>query len=151
MGTATSGLTFFQQVGGTVGLAITGTIFGTTMAEEVPRQLAAASVPEQIAQGFANSGFDPNQVGVGDLGATILAGVPEQFRAMVEPFIPAIVGAIEQAFSIATAATFYPGIITAAIAAGLVLLLREVPIREHAPEEEVGATAAGRAIAEPAD
>ena len=29
LGTATSNLTFFQQVGGTVGLAITGTIFAT--------------------------------------------------------------------------------------------------------------------------
>ena len=29
LGTATSNLTFFQQVGGTVGLAITGTIFGS--------------------------------------------------------------------------------------------------------------------------
>ncbi len=42
LGAATSNLTFFQQVGGTVGLAITGTIFGTTLGEEVPRRLAAA-------------------------------------------------------------------------------------------------------------
>ena len=45
LGAATSNLTFFQQVGGTVGLAITGTIFGTTLGEEVPRRLAAADVP----------------------------------------------------------------------------------------------------------
>jgi EmrB/QacA subfamily drug resistance transporter len=39
LGTATSNLTFFQSVGGTIGLAITGTIFGTTLAAEAPRQL----------------------------------------------------------------------------------------------------------------
>ena len=37
LGVATSNLTFFQQVGGTVGLAIAGTIFGTVLREEVPR------------------------------------------------------------------------------------------------------------------
>ena len=37
LGAASSSLTFFQQVGGTVGLAITGTIFASTLAEQVPR------------------------------------------------------------------------------------------------------------------
>ena len=46
LGTATSALTLFQQVGGTVGLAITGTLFGSTLLEEVPKQLAAAGVPD---------------------------------------------------------------------------------------------------------
>jgi EmrB/QacA subfamily drug resistance transporter len=135
LGTATSNLTFFQQVGGTVGLAITGTIFQTTLLGEVPRQLATAPVPDQIKQGFSQGGVDPNALqGVGDLGAAILASVPAQFRALVEPHIPAIVGAIHQAISIATAATFVTGIVAALVAAGLVLFLREVPIREREPE-----------------
>jgi EmrB/QacA subfamily drug resistance transporter len=136
MGTATSALTFFQQVGGTVGLAITGTIFGSAMVEEVPRRLAAAPIPPEVALGFSQRPVDLNAVGiVGDLGAAILAGVPEQFRPLVEPHIAAIVVAIHDAFSIATAATFYTGIVAALIAAGLVLVLREVPIRAHEPEE----------------
>jgi hypothetical protein len=64
---------------------------------------------------------------VGDLGAAILAGVPEAFRTQVEPFIPALVGAIHEAFSLATAGTFLVGIATSLAAAGLVLLLREAP------------------------
>ena len=63
---------------------------------------------------------------VGDLGATILSGVPEAARAQVEPFIPALVDAIYEAFTMATASTFTVGIVTALLAAGLVLLLREV-------------------------
>ena len=54
---------------------------------------------------------------VGDLGASILAQVPEQFEATVEPLIPAIVDGIHTAFSIATGATFVVGIVTALIAA----------------------------------
>jgi MFS family permease len=125
LGTGTSSLTLFQQVGGTVGLAITGTIFSTTFLDEVPRQMAAEGVPSQLAQGFASGGASTlnNIGGVGDLGAAILAQVPEAFRAQVEPYIDAMVQGIHQAFSIATAAAFVIGIITALAASAIVFAL----------------------------
>jgi len=125
LGTATSSLTLFQQVGGTVGLAITGTIFGTTLLEETPKQLVAAGVPEQFATQFASgdSGSFNDLTNVGDLGASILANVPEQARPLVEPLIPAIVNGIHVAFSIATSATFMIGIATSLLAALVVLVL----------------------------
>ncbi len=122
LGAATSNVTLFQQLGGTVGLAITGTIFGSVMLEEVPKQITAAGVPAEFADQFAASGGGAlNDVaGVGDLGASILADVPEAFRAQVEPLIPAIVEGIHNAFSLATASTFFVGIFTA-LAAFLVV------------------------------
>jgi MFS family permease len=145
LGTATSSLTLFQQVGGTVGLAITGTIFGSTLLEEVPKQLVAAGVPSQFAGQFAggSSSFN-NLTNVGDLGASILAQVPEQFRATVEPLIPAMVDGIHTAFSIATGATFIVGIATALLAALLILVVMpagrmgesEESLRARAPETE---------------
>jgi hypothetical protein len=125
LGTATSSLTLFQQVGGTVGLAITGTIFGTTLLEEVPDQLVAAGVPEQFVGQFASgdSATFNELTNVGDLGASILASVPEQVRPVVEPMIPAIVEGIHVAFSIATSATFVVGIATSLLAALVVLVL----------------------------
>jgi hypothetical protein len=134
LGTATSNLTFFQQVGGTVGLAITGTIFGSRLIEELPGQLAAAGVPPEIGGALAGGG--PGSLdaltGVGDLGQAILAAVPPEIKAQVEPFVPGIVDAIYNAFSIATASTFVPGIVAAVVAAGLVLLLKEAPARAPA-------------------
>jgi len=128
LGTASSSLTFFQQVGGTVGLAITGTAFASAIAEQVPAQVAAAEIPPQLAEAMAGGGVGAEQLtGVGDLGAAILAGIPEAARAQVEPFIPNLVDAIYEAFSLATASTFTVGIVTSLIAAGLVLLLREAP------------------------
>jgi EmrB/QacA subfamily drug resistance transporter len=142
LGTATSNLTFFQSVGGTVGLAITGALFGTTLIEETPRRLAAAELPPELLAGFAGSGFRPDQAaGVGDLGDSILAQVPDAFKAQVEPFIPAIVGAIDQAFSIATANTFLIGIVATLLAAGLVAMLKEVPMRAEVPSPAPAATA----------
>jgi EmrB/QacA subfamily drug resistance transporter len=144
LGTGTSSLTLFQQVGGTVGLAITGTIFGSTYLEELPKQLSAAGVPQQITSGILSGGGQStlnNLGGVGDLGAAILAGTPEQYRAQLEPFIGAIVSGIYEAFSIATSAAFVTGIITALLAAGLIFVLlpavrmgeREYPTPAAAP------------------
>jgi EmrB/QacA subfamily drug resistance transporter len=143
LGTATSNLTFFQSVGGTVGLAITGTTFGTTLAEQAPSQLEAAGLPPELVAGFSQGGGVRADAltGVGDLGAAILAQVPAAFRAQVEPFIPAIVDALHQAISIATASTFVIGIVASLVAAGLVAMLREVPIRHEAPAGSPAATA----------
>jgi hypothetical protein len=133
LGAGTSSLTFFQQVGGTVGLAITGTIFASTITNEIPNQLIAGQVPPEVAGGLAQGGLDPNALsGVGDLGAAILAGLSEGARAQVEPFIGQIVHAIYAAFSIATSATFVPGIACALLAAVLVLFYKEVPIKAEA-------------------
>jgi EmrB/QacA subfamily drug resistance transporter len=139
LGTATANLTFFQQVGGTVGLAITGTIFASTLTDEVPRQVAAAEIPPELAEMMAQGGLATEQLtAVGDLGAAILAGVPEAMRAQVEPSIPALVDAIHQAFSLATSDTFLVGVVTSLIAAGLVLFLRERSREAVEPDAEVG-------------
>ncbi len=62
--------------------------------------------------------------------------MPAEARAVVEPYVPAIVGAIHEAFSIATSNTFLLGIGATAVAAGLVLLLGEAQARANESETE---------------
>ncbi|MDQ3871712.1 MAG: MFS transporter [Chloroflexota bacterium] len=131
VGVATSSLTFFQQIGGTVGLTIAGTVFASRLRTEIPTQLVTAGVPSKFVAQFSGTGAGAIDVtGTGDLGQRILAGVPPQFRGTVEPLIPNIVRGIHEAFSIALASTFWVGIVAAILAAGAVLFLREVPMRE---------------------
>ena len=130
IGSATSSLTFFQQIGGTVGLTIAGTLFADRFKTEVPVQLVAAGVPQQMVDQFnASGGGGLDLTGTGDLGAAILKGTPEAFRPLVEPLIPNIVKGIHEALSIAIANTFWVGIVAALIAAVLVVFLHEVPMR----------------------
>jgi hypothetical protein len=136
IGAATSSVSFFQQVGGTVGLAITGTVFATSMTREMPAALGSAGVPPQVTQALAGSGGVEALTGVGTTGAAFLASLPADVRGLVEPFVPAIVGAIHSAFSIATASTFAIGIVTSLLAAALVLLFREAPVRASEREWE---------------
>jgi hypothetical protein len=136
IGAATSSVTFFQQVGGTVGLAITGTVFATSMTRELPAALGSAGVPPEVGQALAGSGGVEALTGAGTSGGAFLASLPADVRGLVEPFMPAIVGAIHSALSIATASTFAIGIATSLIAAALVLLFREAPAAASERESE---------------
>jgi len=144
LGVATSNLTFFRQIGGSVGLAVTGTIFGTRLIEELPGQLTAAGVPAQAVSQFSGAGTNAldNLVGVGgNLGDQILATVPEAFRAAVEPMIPMIVDGIYRAFTIGVTAAFQLGVVTTILAVGAALFLHEIPLRTHTGEAPAAAPA----------
>jgi EmrB/QacA subfamily drug resistance transporter len=134
IGAASSSLSFFQQVGGTVGLAITGTVFASSMAKEVPAALGSAGIPPEVGQAFGQAGGTEALTGVGNTGPALLASLPPEARGLVEPHLPAIVDAINAAFSISTANTFLIGIATTVLAAGLVLLFREAPATATDPE-----------------
>jgi EmrB/QacA subfamily drug resistance transporter len=140
IGVATSNLTFFQQIGGTVGLTIAGTVFAGRLTEEIPAQLLAAGVPKPFVDQFA-SGQSVDATGVGDLGQRILASVPAEAQAAVQPLIPGIVQAIHQAFSLAISSTFWVGIVAAIIAAAFVVFLREEPMRTTFEMEDPAAAA----------
>ena len=145
LGVATSNLTFFRQIGGSVGLAVTGTIFGSRLIQELPGQLTAAGVPPEAVSQFSGAGTSAldNLIGVGgDLGAQILATVPEAFRAAVQPLIPAIVEGIHRAFTIGVTAAFQLGVITTILAAGTALFLKEIPLRTHTGEAPASAPTA---------
>jgi hypothetical protein len=138
IGVATSSLTFFQQIGGTVGLTIAGTVFADRFVAELPRQMTAEGVDPLIVGAFGAGGGGNvlgQLTGTGDLGQQILANTPEQFRPIVQENLDAIVAGIHGAFAIATSSVFYVGIVAAAAAAVFCLFLREQPAREGTPAE----------------
>jgi EmrB/QacA subfamily drug resistance transporter len=130
IGVATGSLTFFQQIGGTVGLTLASTILADRLTTELPAQLIKAGVPPQALVGLSTA--SPADVakldlfGTGDLAGRLAAVIPPEAQAL----IPAIVKGVHEAFSIAIASTFWIGIAGAIIAAVLVLFLEEVPMRE---------------------
>jgi MFS family permease len=158
LGVATSNLTFFRQIGGTVGLSIAGSLFGTQLAGLLPQRLAANGVPQQLAdqlgaKGAGGGGFDLNNLlGVGaDLGAAILAAVPEPLRPLVQPHVPAIVTSIYESISFSIGSVFWLGVGAAAVAFVGVVVIRELPLRTSfgpvraRPAAEVPTASAGPA------
>ncbi len=151
LGVATSNLTFFRQIGGTIALAFVGTIFATSFQDNLIPQMSAAGVPQQVLDGFkqasSSGSFDFSSLtGVGDLGAAILAAIPAQAQAVVQPFIGAMVEGVHGAFSLATAQAFWLGVV-GSIGAGLAALaIKEIPLRTSNEAPVPTRTAVGAGI-----
>ena len=139
IGVATSSLTFFQQIGGTIGLTIAGTLLADSLTKEIPNRLLANGMPQQMVDGFQAAqeagGGALELTGTGDLGTQILESIPAEARAFVEPFIDQIVLSIHEAFAIAIASTFWVSIGAAILAAVFVLFLPEIAAPGRQPEE----------------
>ena len=135
LGVATSNLTFFRQIGGTVALAIVGTIFSSSLLEEIGPQLTAAGTPQPLVDGFT-AGINSGQIdfqgltGTGDLGQAILANAGPG-AAAIEPYISNIVAGIHQAFSLGVANTFWVGVAAAVAAALAASMMQQLSLRSH--------------------
>jgi EmrB/QacA subfamily drug resistance transporter len=131
VGVATASLTFFQQIGGTIGLTIASTVLAGSLTREFPGRLLANGLPSQLVDQFssgagAGGGSLLQLTGTGSIRNEILdkAGA---FRAFIEPFIDQIVQALREALAIAIASTFWVSIGAALLAALLVLFLKDQP------------------------
>jgi EmrB/QacA subfamily drug resistance transporter len=143
LGVATGSLTFFRQIGGSVGLAIVGTIFAQSFGDKLVPQLQASGVPAPVAaQIGAQAGNANSQLTAAgsDLGQTLAQVLPAQLQAL----IPQIVAGIHEAFSLAVADTFWFGLGATILAlVAIVVALPEVPLRGMVPR---GAQATGRPV-----
>jgi hypothetical protein len=138
IGVATSNLTFFRQIGGSVGLAIAGSIFASTFASQLPTQLASAGVPSAVVSQFAQgSGAATNSLtGVGNLSSQL----SKQLPAAAAPLIPEITTGIQSDLSAAIAGLMWLG--AGSALAGLLFLLMtpELPLRRTTTAEEEAKT-----------
>jgi EmrB/QacA subfamily drug resistance transporter len=129
IGVASSSLTFFQQIGGTIGLTIASTLFASRLMEEVPKQLVAAGVPPEAVAGFSQGGSSLNLTDT-NLRESILAQFPQ-----AAPIVDAIVAGIRESISLALGGAIWIGIGAAIIAVIAVLFLKEVPLTTNWGDE----------------
>jgi EmrB/QacA subfamily drug resistance transporter len=143
LGVATSNLTFFRQIGGTVALAIVGTLFASSFQEQIAPQMTIAGVPGPVVTGFtqamSSGALDFNQLtGTGDIGQGIVAAQPA-----LAPVVPQIVAGIHQAFSLGVASTFIVGIVGAIAAALAAAAMQELKLRQSTTEQAAVAASDG--------
>jgi len=126
LGAATSDLTLFRQIGGTVGLTLAFTLFRNFLSWDAIRtQLLTAGAPSQLVPVSAPAGFDTGQLtNVGGSGPAFLDRIPP---AMQQTFLDGF----HRAFSIALANSMWLGVGALAVAVISVSLLHEQPLRHH--------------------
>jgi hypothetical protein len=131
LGAATSDLTLFRQIGGTVGLTFAFTLFRNFLSWDAIRtQLVAAGAPAQFVPATPPAGFDAGQLtNVAGNGAGVMARVPAEMQ-------PIFLKGFHEAFSIALGHSMWLGVGALAIAVLSVVLLREAPLRHHVGETD---------------
>jgi hypothetical protein len=141
IGVATSNLTFFRQIGGSVGLAIAGSIFALTFATQLPAHLASAGVPPAIVNHLAaGSGSATNSLtGVGNVGSTLAQQFPGQPQVVAK-----VVAGIQGDLSASIAGLMWLGALSALGALLVTLVLPELPLRRTTTAQEEAA--AGRPV-----
>jgi len=153
LGVATSNLTFFRQIGGTVALAIVGTMFASSFQSElVPQLTGSGASPQSLAlmgQAAASGALDFGKLtGTGDLGQALQAAIP----ALPAADIPKLVAGIHQAFSLGISGTFIIGVGAAIIAALAAAAMQELALRRTTGAQDASTASApdGRRPALPA-
>lgn len=127
LGVATSTLTFLRQIGGSVGLAISGTLFSQSFTQKLPQQLIASGVPRRVIGHFSrggSTGGQGNLTGV-SLGSQLAHALP----ASLQPLIPRIVTGIHAAFSLAIGQVFWLTVGAGLMAFLAVLVLPDLTLR----------------------
>jgi MFS family permease len=123
MGVATSTLTLLRQIGGSVSLAVAGTLFNQSFTQNLPTQLAANGVPAAVADPIVAAASNGGLTGLG--AASQLGAASPQLQALV----PHIVTALHEAETFAIAQLFWLTIAAAVVAFFCTLAIQERPLR----------------------
>jgi EmrB/QacA subfamily drug resistance transporter len=147
LGVATSTLTLLRQLGGSVSLAIAGTLFNSSFTQDLPTRLLANGVPAPVANQLAAAAASGS---LASLGASSQLAASPQLRAL----IPRILDALHQAETYAIAQLFWLSLAAAAAAFLFTVIIRETPLRSGPAlrQEQVEDMVNGRApdLVEPA-
>lgn len=140
VGVATSQVQFWQQMGGTVGTAILGSILANRLPVNIRSEFGKVQVPPQLAGRFkpGTGSFDASLFTDPTKQQALLAGIPAALR----PAVQQLLNSFDHAYKLALATTlhemFLIAIVFVAIAAVASLFLHEVPLgRQPEPIVEV--------------
>lgn len=125
LGVATSTLTFFRQIGGSIGLAISGTFFIQQFSTDLPKQLAAQKVPASVLARLQGSGAS-NLTGVG-----LASQLKHAHPGLSTQLISRVVIAAHNAISAAIGDVFWLAVGASIIAFFATALIIEHPLRQR--------------------
>jgi MFS family permease len=133
LGAGTGTLVFMRQIGGSVGLAVAGTVFATEFSAKLPGQLSARGVPEAVTQQILT--HQGNVQGVGNLLPTLRQVLPPSLQHLA----PAIVNGIYNTFALSVADLFWVSVAAASLAFVGLLWLHDSKLHHYGEEPSVAA------------
>jgi EmrB/QacA subfamily drug resistance transporter len=142
MGTATSDLTLFRQIGTTVGITMAFTLFRNNLTWDLLHdRIVAAGAPPNLVPTTPPAGFDLGQLtSVGSSGSPLafLSQLPAQAQQI-------FLTGFHDAFTLSISNSMWLGVAAALVAAVAALGLKEIPLRRTASPGAQRMAAAARA------
>ncbi|WP_405109107.1 MDR family MFS transporter [Paenibacillus sp. FSL K6-1217] len=130
LGVATATNTLFRNLGGTIGIAVMGTVMNTTLTHKLEAVVSSGKGPDlskvdpeaaKQLSAFMNPQLLLDQPKLKELHTTL----PEQIRPLFNQLIEMLRGALSDSLTV----VFLSGTALLVIAAVLVMFLREIPLR----------------------
>ncbi|KWX79482.1 MDR family MFS transporter [Paenibacillus jilunlii] len=140
LGVATATSTLFRNLGGTIGIAIMGTVMNTTLTHKLENAVHSGQGPDMSKldaesarqlSAFMNPQMLLDQPKLKELHATL----PEQIRPLFNQLIEMLRSALSDSLTV----VFLSGTALLVIAALLVVFLKEIPLRSSEARTEVKA------------
>lgn len=144
LGVATATTTLFRNLGGTIGIAVMGTVMNTTLTHKLESAVASGKGPDlskldpeaaKQLTAFMNPQLLLDQPKLKELHTTL----PEQIRPLFNQLIEMLRGALSDSLTV----VFLSGTALLVIAAVLVLFLKEIPLRSSESKTVAAAEEAG--------
>ncbi|WP_104431674.1 DHA2 family efflux MFS transporter permease subunit [Kineococcus xinjiangensis] len=136
IGVATSSVTFFRQMGGTLGTAVFLSILFSTLGERIAEGYQRAAGTPEFAAGLRDAGLTPQQLqerlGQATSNTSVVAALPD---VLSHPF--------REGFTASTSLIFLVAAGIMAIGVAVVAFLPSLPLRAGSPMAARGGTGAG--------
>lgn len=135
MGVSTASATFFRQIGGTLGVALFLSILFAQLTPSITSQLQDAAKSPEFQQAVAAGASSPNPVEA-EIARGLMSGDPSAASAamndtsFIEQLNPTLAAPFKDGFAIAFEAVYPPIVILAVVSLLLILIWREVPLRQ---------------------
>ncbi|MBS7531267.1 MFS transporter [Hazenella sp. IB182353] len=134
LGVATSTMQTFRQIGGTIGVAILGTIMGILMEDQLMEERAATTAPTPSSEMSQTLGQlqDPQALMNPDQLESIRATLPAEFT----PLFDQILLTLREALNYAINGVFLVGASAILLALIVAFFIKEIPLRTSNQDEE---------------
>ncbi|MFM1724576.1 MDR family MFS transporter [Rhodococcus sp. PAM 2766] len=135
MGVSTASATFFRQIGGTLGVALFLSILFAQLTPSITSQLQDAAQSPEFQQAVAAGASSPNPVEA-EIARGLMSGDPSAASAamndtsFIEQLNPTLAAPFKDGFAIAFEAVYPPIVVLAVVSLVLILIWREVPLRQ---------------------
>jgi len=134
MSSSVSAIQFIRQMGGTIGLAVIGSLVNQELTRQIPRHIPG-NVLARVPAGVRGSLLNPEALFGGQL-SQVISSVPPQARANLTQILPVIKEGVRVSLADSVHIAFVIGMVLALVAATASLFIKEIPLKRMTAAQE---------------